>query len=204
MLGESIGILQAENLGTPLHSTPAAIVARDVLAPGAAYPYLDQTTGVLVADIVQAKSYGQLGNLIVSQPLVAAALTSLLFDPRVAPLVNIGDNTGSIETLIADANNTRLTTSFEGITGPVYAEAPLATPLPNSGHITDVSIGAGILPSGNGNLAKAGLFASPVHSRPCAGGMSFSPASFSASTLSQSPRVIILRRVTRFLVDFVG
>jgi len=157
VMGESIGILQAQNLGTPMQSTPAAIVGRTILAPGAAYPYLDQTTGILVADIVQAKSNGQIGNLIVSQPLVALAIQNLLFDPRL--VINVTDNFGSIERLNANANNKPLGNAFEGITGPVLAQQPLATPPPNSGHIGDVSIGAGILPSGTGNLARAGLFA---------------------------------------------
>jgi hypothetical protein len=118
----NVNIMQAQNLGISDHSTPAIVIGRQVQIPGAAYPFLNQTTAISAASINQAKSYGQIGNLNVS---------------------------GDIGTVTADTNNTRSTTTFEGITGPIFA----------GGNITSVNIGAGIMPSGTGNLAKAGVFA---------------------------------------------
>jgi len=116
----NVNIMQAQNLGVPDHSTPAVLIGRQVMANG--YPFLNQTTAINAASINQAKSLGQIGNLNVS---------------------------GDIGTVTADSNNTRSTSSFEGITGPIFA----------GGRINSVNIGAGIMPSGTGNLAKAGVFA---------------------------------------------
>jgi hypothetical protein len=149
----SIGTIRAQNLGTPKHSTPAVLVGRDVLVQGAVYPYLDQTTGILASDIVQVISPGQVGNIIVSAALVAAA--DPLVDPRVTFPVG---GTSSIRTVTADTDGKRAAGSFDGITGPVYAEDPTGAPL--TGRINEVNIGAGIMPSGSGNMAKAGIFAS--------------------------------------------
>jgi len=123
VLANSIGIIEGQNVGTPKHSTPAEIVGENVLVAGPAYPFLDQTTGIIVSgSVVQAKGYGQIGNLSVG---------------------------GGIRSVTADSKTPRSSTTFEGITGPISAGGPIG----------DVSIGAGILPSGTGNLARAGIFA---------------------------------------------
>src|SRR5205823_2783395 len=100
VIADSIGTIQAQNLGTPQHSTLAQIVGRDLLVPGANYPFNNQTTGVIAGDIVQVKSYGQVGNIIVNPALLAGA--SLFTDPRIGAL---GGGFASIGSVTADSNN---------------------------------------------------------------------------------------------------
>jgi hypothetical protein len=147
VLAESVGDLEAESLGIAKSSTGAAILPYDVLIGNLIYPYQQQRTGILVGDVVMAKAYGQVGNFIVNPGLVDSV--SQRIDNQVNGMIDVGDNTGSIQSLSADTNNTRSGAIFEGIAAPIYA----------SGAIGDVTIGAGILPSGNGTVARAGLFA---------------------------------------------
>ncbi len=58
---------------------------------------------------------------------------------------------GTIQQMVADADGKadRSDSIFEGIVGPIYA----------TGEIRDITVGEGILPSGTGNLAYAGIFA---------------------------------------------
>jgi hypothetical protein len=132
IFARSIGNLEAESLGVAKSSTGTAILPYNLIIPGAVYPYEGQRTGIVVGDIMNAKAYGAMGNLIVN--------------PAMA-----GGGTGTINSVVADSNSKRGpdASAFEGIVGPVYASGPMF----------DVSIGQGILPSGNGNSARAGVFA---------------------------------------------
>ena len=56
---------------------------------------------------------------------------------------------GTITQLIADSDRKRNPAVYEGIVGPVTV----------TGNLPDVTIGQGIMPSGTGNMAAAGLFA---------------------------------------------
>lgn len=79
-----------------------------------------------------------------------------------AGLGNIIAQDGSIQTIVANAGDTDDPTRFEGINGPIVAGTitnGIFTPFDPNGDIRHINIGEGILPSGTGNLARAGIFA---------------------------------------------
>jgi hypothetical protein len=63
--------------------------------------------------------------------------------------LNVAGNIGNVS---ANAGGRHTTGTFEGITGPIVA----------TGFIDTVNIGDGVLPSGNGNLSRSGIYAGGV------------------------------------------
>ena len=130
-----IGSLIGYNLGVGKSSTGALVNPLNVnanlgAAPVSVYPFLEQTFGIATAgSILSLRARGAVGNVAAS---------------------------GSIDSISANADNRNDKGVFEGIVGPIVSFRTVGT-LNNYG-IRNVNIGEGILPSGTGAVAFAGLY----------------------------------------------
>jgi len=152
ILAETVGVLEAETLGVPTRSTPCALIPQATLVGGfvanpANYPFDQQHNAIIAADFASVSARGALGNIIAS-PAVVLSVVQAYFKAY-EPALNLADNFGTIQLLVANADSKLSTTTFDGIVAPIYASGPLP----------DVNFGAGLTTSGTGNGALSGLFA---------------------------------------------
>ncbi|MHC4993678.1 MAG: beta strand repeat-containing protein, partial [Planctomycetota bacterium] len=137
---QSLGsIASAGSIGVADPTVGGALVARTPIFNGTLYPFNNQTYGVVIStDIGSITSQQSIGNIVIG----ASA------------------NGGQIDRIEANANGTNTSGRFEGIAGPILAVVSTnAQRAPFTGNILGVNIGEGILPSGTGNGAVAGIFA---------------------------------------------
>jgi uncharacterized protein (DUF2141 family) len=123
--------LTGQTLGLARHSTPAVLLPANPLIEGLTFHTMSGGGFPFDNPHLGIVALGDFGVVKASQ-----ALGNIIA-------------TGSIFQLIADSNNKRAAGSFEGIVAPVVAVD----------RIYDVTVGAGIAPSGTGNAPQAGLFA---------------------------------------------
>jgi hypothetical protein len=116
---------------TPASPRPArALVTAD--AVGLGQPFLSMREGIAIAgNVISMRAGKAIGNIVV--------------------------NGGSINELIANADNVDDPNQFEGINGTTYAQQGTTDVFALPGRVNRVRIGEGVLPSGTGNFQRAGV-----------------------------------------------
>jgi hypothetical protein len=136
----TIGSLEGYSIGVPKHHTGAFVGGKTVLSD--VFPFRQQRNLITANNILNIEASGPVGNIS-------------------AQSLALNDGLGNIGNVTADAGGRNVRGDFEGIAGPIVAAGAAtnaATIL--SGNIGNVDIGEGILPSGTGNISRAGIYAS--------------------------------------------
>jgi hypothetical protein len=143
----SIGFLEAKTLGLAKSNTRAELYPTDAFDTTGGtigddadnvFPFNDQRYGVYVInDAIDIRSRHGMGNILVN---------------------------GRIQNVVANSDGSFEPGVFEGINGPVYAVGggQVRVGPTRSRGMRFVNIGEGILPSGTGNLSRAGLYSNTV------------------------------------------
>lgn len=134
IIGGAGELITHGNLGIASQHTDAAVLGSYASTTGSAaraltFPFNDARNAVISGSIVDLISHKGIGDVAITNSTADGGLLS-------------------IQRVVANADGNNDVTQFEGINGAILV----------GGNVNFVDIGEGILPSGSGNLADAGLF----------------------------------------------